>query len=49
LDKWNPGDKKINIYENLKEGEVIKVPFYVDSNSSCGAIVVGLIYEINQK
>lgn len=40
---------KINIYESLKEGEVLKVPFYVDKSGCCGVIAVGLIYEINQK
>jgi hypothetical protein len=43
------GQKRINVFENVKEGEVIKVPFYVDRNGSCGIIIIGLVYEINQR
>jgi hypothetical protein len=40
---------RVNIYESLKEGEVVKLPFYMDKNTCCGVIAVGLLYEVGQK
>jgi len=44
MSKEIAGQQKIFVYEALKEGEVIKIPFYTDDNYTCGMLTVGLIY-----
>jgi hypothetical protein len=46
IDKETSGQTRIYIFEGLKEGEILKVPFFFENESSLGMMTVGLIYEI---
>lgn len=49
IDKETAGQTRIYIFEGLKEGEILKVPFFCENDSSLGMITVGLIYEVGAR
>jgi hypothetical protein len=49
IDKEIAGSTKMLIFEGLKEGEVLKIPFFCENDNSSGMMVAGLIYEIGSR
>jgi hypothetical protein len=49
FEKETFGQTRILIFEGLKEGETIKVPYYHEDEESSGILMAGLLYEIGNR